>query len=60
MRAWWSRRSLYGVSDEVHQLFVPRRQFDVRDLAADAVGAGARPAAWWLWGIIVRRTRDAF
>jgi VanZ family protein len=29
---------LYGVSDEIHQLFVPLRQFDYTDMAADAVG----------------------
>jgi len=29
---------LYGVSDEVHQLFVPSRQFSVFDIAADTIG----------------------
>jgi VanZ family protein len=29
----------YGVTDEVHQLFVPGRQFELADLAADALGA---------------------
>lgn len=31
--------TLYGLSDEIHQLFVPNRSFDVWDLLADAVGA---------------------
>lgn len=30
---------LYGVTDEVHQLFVPGRLFSVWDMAANAVGA---------------------
>lgn len=34
----------YGVSDEVHQAFVPGRSSDVFDLLADAVGAGI--GAW--------------
>jgi VanZ family protein len=31
--------SLYGLSDEVHQIFVPLRQFDVLDIASDASGS---------------------
>jgi VanZ family protein len=30
---------LYGLADEYHQQFVPGRQADVADVAADAVGA---------------------
>jgi VanZ family protein len=48
----------YGLSDEIHQLFVPMRQFDLKDLSADAFGAALGTAAWWLWGIL-RRTHDA-
>ncbi len=48
----------YGLSDETHQLFVPNRQFEVRDMAADVVGAGIGAGALWLWGIL-RRTRHA-
>lgn len=43
---------LYGLSDEAHQLFVPRREFDPRDLMADLVGAACGTAGQWLWGII--------
>ena len=44
--------TLYGLSDEAHQLFVPKREFDLKDLAADLTGASAGTAARWLWGII--------
>jgi len=33
--------ALYGLSDEIHQLFVPHRNFDPWDVAADALGAAA-------------------
>jgi VanZ family protein len=39
---------LYGVTDELHQRFVPGRSPDVYDVAADGLGAlvGATAAAW--------------
>jgi VanZ family protein len=49
--------ALYGLSDEFHQLFVPRRSFDLRDLAADVAGGGVGSAAWWLWSAFRRSSR---
>jgi len=34
----WVLGSLYGVSDEIHQHFVPGRTFDVFDMTADSLG----------------------
>lgn len=48
----------YGLTDEIHQLFVPGRQFDVRDLGADAIGAFIAAAVLWTWGIIRRFSRS--
>ena len=47
--------SLYGVSDEYHQIFVPGRTFDVLDMAADAAGSVAGASALKAWSIIRRR-----
>jgi VanZ family protein len=52
--------SVYGVTDEYHQLFVPGRTFDVMDIAADAIGSIVSATGLGAWGIIRRRfeTRD--
>ena len=41
---------LYGISDEIHQSFVPSRTADIIDMIADAAGGfmGAA-AAWMVW-----------
>lgn len=39
--------TLYGVSDELHQWFVPYRSADVWDAVADAIGATVMVAAYW-------------
>jgi VanZ family protein len=44
----------YGYSDELHQLFVPGRQYDLRDLAADVLGGMTAGLAVLAWGIISR------
>jgi VanZ family protein len=40
--------SLYGVSDEVHQAFVPGRDSSVFDALADTIGAGVTCAVWYV------------
>jgi VanZ family protein len=45
----------YGVSDELHQSFVPGRTPDVADVAADAAGAAIALAAAWAWAILLGR-----
>jgi VanZ family protein len=39
----------YGVTDELHQLFTPRRSCDWRDIVADGIGA-ALGAVWFARG----------
>lgn len=44
----WVVAVLYGVSDEIHQSFVPNRYPDAFDVATDAVGAAvALVLVWW-------------
>lgn len=43
---------LYGVSDEIHQSFVPGRTPDVADVAADAMGAALALTGAWAWAIL--------
>jgi VanZ family protein len=49
--------ALYGLSDEVHQLFVPLREFDLKDMAADVAGGGIGSAALWALSTF-RRSSD--
>ena len=61
----WSRglaaialATLYGMTDEFHQLFVPGRSADRYDVLADCIGASIGSAIGWLasaahrWGIL--------
>ena len=41
--------ALYGLSDEVHQAFVPSRSAQWLDAAADALGAAAGVGLWSYW-----------
>jgi len=49
---WWAAglTVLFGMTDEIHQAFVPGRSSDILDVVADAVGAvaGASVRLWWI------------
>lgn len=51
--------SLYGVSDEIHQLFVPLRACDPADWAVDTVAALAGSAMVVAWCAARRRRHSA-
>jgi VanZ family protein len=51
--------ALYGVTDEVHQLFVAGRSAELPDLAADVEGVLIGAAAIWAWSIITTRLHAA-
>jgi VanZ family protein len=51
--------TLYGVTDEIHQMFVPGRTSALDDLAADALGAAAAAGLLLAWAIIRRQRRVA-
>jgi VanZ family protein len=45
---------LYGVSDEVHQMFTPGRSPDIGDVIADTIGAAAGVAAVGVLAVVCR------
>ena len=47
--------AIYGLSDEFHQGFVPGRVSDVRDLAADVLGALAGVLLVWACSIVLSK-----
>jgi VanZ family protein len=51
--------TFYGVTDEIHQMFVPGRTAALDDLAADALGAVAAAGLLLAWAIIRRQRRVA-
>ncbi|HOJ58831.1 MAG TPA: VanZ family protein [bacterium] len=48
--------ALYGITDEIHQMFVPGRSPAVGDVIADALGAAVFGAVLYKWK---KRTREA-
>jgi VanZ family protein len=50
----WVVAVAYGFTDEFHQSYVPNRHAELRDLAADAIGAFAATIVAGAWGIIRR------
>lgn len=51
--------AVYGLSDELHQMFVPGRLFDLHDVAADAIGAAAAAVTGYVVGRARWRARGA-
>jgi VanZ family protein len=51
--------TLYGVSDEYHQRFVPGRNLDQIDMAADAIGSILGAGVVWGCGILRRRLQTS-
>jgi VanZ family protein len=53
----WALASGYGLTDEIHQSFVPGRSPEGGDWLADAAGAAAAALGCYAWGIIARSRR---
>jgi VanZ family protein len=51
--------TIYGMTDEFHQRYVPGRTSALDDLAADALGAAAAVGLLLAWAIIRRQRRVA-
>jgi VanZ family protein len=47
---------LYGISDEIHQLFVPNRSFELLDILSDISGAALFQIAYY--GIVRRALKS--
>lgn len=52
--------TLFGLSDEIHQYFVPGRDASALDLLADFLGSAAGAAAYLAWRrLLLRFSRPA-
>ncbi|MEO6456772.1 MAG: VanZ family protein [Chloroflexia bacterium] len=50
-RVWWVGivlSTLYAISDELHQAFVPRREFHLTDILIDGLSATAALGIWYI------------
>ena len=45
--------SLYGITDEIHQYFVPNRSFDIGDIIIDVIGVFL--GIIFIWYLYIRR-----
>lgn len=54
----WLAGSIYAVTDEIHQYFVPGRSCQVSDMALDACGVAAGAAFMLLCVWIFRKTKN--
>jgi len=43
--------TLYGISDEIHQIFVPFRQADILDAVANAIGSICGVTIFYYWKV---------
>ena len=50
---------LYAISDEVHQLFVPGRGGQIRDVFIDSAGASVGIGVYWLIGRVVKGKKSS-
>ncbi len=49
---------IYGITDELHQAFVPGRSSDPLDVAIDGMGSAAALLLLWLVIALLRRVRE--
>ncbi|HEX21344.1 MAG TPA: VanZ family protein [Actinobacteria bacterium] len=48
---------LYGISDELHQLYTPTRFSDINDVIVDFLGAAVGSYGYYLWNrLLINRT----
>ena len=50
--------SLYSVTDELHQLFIPGRSCQVSDMLLDTAGSAAGVLLWWLVICLMKKRKQ--